>query len=93
MESNFAINQTLYLNEVIKKKLIPFIKKNYPDNNYVYWPDLASFHYAKFVQEYIALQNINTVPKNLNAGSCYKGLLGYSERQSLRVGLQKQRLS
>ena len=29
------------------KKLIPFIKDNYPDQQYTFWPDLASSHYAK----------------------------------------------
>ena len=55
-----AINQKIYLNTCIKPKLIPFIKKH---KDYVFWPDLASSHYAKSVIEYFNENNICYVPK------------------------------
>ncbi len=41
-----AVNAEVYKNECIIKRLIPFIKENYLDNKYIFWPDLASAHYA-----------------------------------------------
>lgn len=65
-ESKNVINQKVYLEDILKKKLVPFIRKQYADGNYVFWPDLTSSHYAKSVQEYLASENIQTVPKHLN---------------------------
>ena len=45
--SGMAINQKVYQDECIKKCLIPFIDKYHSDDNYVFWPDKASSHYAK----------------------------------------------
>jgi transposase len=61
--SGLAINQTIYLKECIMKRLIPFIKKNHSDGKYVFWPDLASAHYAKSVTNYLEQKNIRFVPK------------------------------
>ena len=51
--SGVAVNQKVYLEECIKEKLIPFIAKNHSDGEYVFWPDLASAHYAKSVIAYL----------------------------------------
>jgi transposase len=64
-ESNFAINGAVYLEECIKKRLIPYIKANY-DDNYVFWPDKASSHYAKVVVEHLEQEGINFVAKEDN---------------------------
>ena len=48
--SGLAIRQDVYLENCIKKHLIPFINKYYLDGGYVFWPDLASSHYANSVQ-------------------------------------------
>ena len=48
--SGLAVNQEVYIKECIMKRLEPMIKKYYPDGGYVFWPDLASSHYAKSVQ-------------------------------------------
>jgi hypothetical protein len=40
--SGMPINQEVYLNECIIKRLVPFINKNYSDGNYVFRPALAS---------------------------------------------------
>lgn len=61
--SKQAIDQNVYLEECIKRRLMPFIKKH---TNYVFWPDLASSHYAKSVIEYLRAQNINFVEKSEN---------------------------
>jgi transposase len=64
--SGQAINQNIYLNKCIKKRLIPFINANHSDNNYLFWPDKASAHYAKKVVNFLNEKKINFVPKYRN---------------------------
>lgn len=64
--SGLAINADRYLNECIKRKLIPFIKSHYQDGRYVFWPDQASSHYAKTVLEHLRSENIDFVEKKVN---------------------------
>ncbi len=42
---------------------MPFIKKH---SNYIFWPDLASSHYANSVLNYLRKQKINFVEKTEN---------------------------
>lgn len=44
---NCALDAATYSKECISKRLVPFIKRIYPDGNYIFWPDGASCHYAK----------------------------------------------
>ena len=55
-----------YFNECIVQRLIPFIKRFHSDGQYVFWPDLASFHYAKTVIEYFRDKKVNFVEKEDN---------------------------
>jgi hypothetical protein len=64
--SAMAINQEVYLNECIIKRLVPFINKYHSDGNYVFWPDLASSHYAYSVTDWLEEQKIPFVPKDMN---------------------------
>ena len=48
-QSGLAINQNIYWNECIRKRLIPFIRENYDGTPYVFFPDRANCHYAKSV--------------------------------------------
>jgi hypothetical protein len=50
--------------------LVPFIREKYSDGNYVFWPDLASSHYAKTVVATFNDENINFVPKDMNPANC-----------------------
>lgn len=61
--SGLAVNQKVYKEECIQKILIPFLKKHHPDNNYLFWPDLASSHYAKTVVQYFIDEKLNFVAK------------------------------
>jgi hypothetical protein len=60
-----AINQNIYINECLSKRLLPFIRNNYPRNNYIFWPDLASSHYAKATVAWMST-NVNFVDKEIN---------------------------
>ena len=62
--SGQAINSDIYLEECVKKRLLPYIRANY--NNYVFWPDLASAHYAKKVTNFLSEEGIVFVGKNDN---------------------------
>jgi hypothetical protein len=45
--SGNAINAKTYIKECINKRLVKFIGKHHSDQNFIFWPDLASSHYAK----------------------------------------------
>uniref|UniRef100_T2MAU0 C-myc promoter-binding protein n=1 Tax=Hydra vulgaris TaxID=6087 RepID=T2MAU0_HYDVU len=64
--NGLAINQKIYLEDCIKKRLIPFIKEHHQDSQFVFWPDLATSHYANSVQAYLNGQNVRFVPKEDN---------------------------
>jgi hypothetical protein len=61
--SGLAVNQKIYLNECIKKRLLPFINQHHSDGQYIFWPDLASSYYAKTVVEYMRDKSVNFVEK------------------------------
>jgi hypothetical protein len=51
MQSNKAvgINQYFYHEKYLTQKLLTFIDKHHNYENYMFWPDLVSSHYAKQV--------------------------------------------
>ena len=57
-----AANQYAYLDS-IKKRLLPLIHEHHSDGEYVFWPDLASAHYANNVITYFEVNNINYVKR------------------------------
>ena len=60
-----TMNSQVYLEECIKKRLIPFIEKYHKTSQVIFWPDLATIHYAKSVMEFLE-QNFSIVRKNEN---------------------------
>jgi len=66
VRSGFSINQSVYLNQCIKKRLIPFIQKYHRRHKYLFWPDLATSHYAHTVTKYLDNQKVSYLPKLLN---------------------------
>jgi hypothetical protein len=64
--SGQAVNQEVYLNDCLRKRLLPFIRDKHYDNNYIFWPDKASAHYAKKVVNFMREQNIRFVEKYRN---------------------------
>ena len=61
-----TMKSDLYLKKYLKKRLIPFIKKNYPNNKILFWPDLSTTHYAKQCISYLEQEKINFVKKEEN---------------------------
>lgn len=102
--SGLAVNQKIYLNECIKKRLMPFINRHHLDGQYLFWPDLASAHYAKTVVEYLEEKKVNFVerrdnPANLpecrpieNFWSILKGLVYKSNWQAKNLDQLQKRI-
>lgn len=66
LPSGLAINQVNYFKECIEKRLVPFIEEHHSDGEYVFWPDLATSHYADTVIKTFKANNINYVTKEDN---------------------------
>lgn len=60
-----AIDQVIYREECLQKKLLPFIQEHYPHSDYIFWPDLAKAHYAKANVTWME-ENLNFVAKDSN---------------------------
>lgn len=60
-----AIRSDTYIKNCLTK-LIKFIKTKHSDGNYIFWPDLASSHYAKNTLEWLTSKNVKYVPKCAN---------------------------
>lgn len=104
LPSGLAINQQIYLNECIKKRLMPFIEKHHLDGQYLFWPDLASSHYAKTVIAYFDEKKVEYVgradnPANLpecrpieNFWSILKGLVYRNNWQAENLDKLRDRI-
>jgi transposase len=67
LKSKMAINKSVYLKKCIKARLMPFLNKKYKNHpKYVFWPDLASSHYASIVVNYLKELKVNFMPKKCN---------------------------
>lgn len=64
--SRMNINAEVYQNECIRQRLLPFVQEMYPNGDYIFWPDLASSHYAKKTLETLNELGIPVVPKDQN---------------------------
>lgn len=62
----FAINADVYKKQCIQRRLIPFISENNLQNSSIFWPDKASAHYARSVQNYLTSKQVRFVPKCAN---------------------------
>ena len=71
-KSGLAMNQSIYKDQCLTKGLLPFINKYYRAVNYVFWPDLATSHYARSVQEFLFTKGVNFVPRYLNPANVPK---------------------
>ena len=50
----------------MKKRLIPFIKEKYPAQDYIFWPDLASSHYAASTVQLLESAGVKFLAKERN---------------------------
>jgi hypothetical protein len=61
-----TINSDIFIEICLEKHLIPFIKKKHYSMPYVFWPDLASAHYASNTIDCLNDHNVKFVAKNEN---------------------------
>ena len=62
-----SINSKIYAEEFIKKRLIPFINKyKSMGHDVIFWPDMATSHYAKTVTDLLKENSIDFVSKEKN---------------------------
>ena len=66
MPSKMNVNAKVYQERMISDRLMPFLQDNYPNGGYVFWPDLASAHYANATQNLMKDLGITFVPKDQN---------------------------
>jgi hypothetical protein len=62
-----TINGNIYLEECVKKRLIPFIEKYHNKEDVIFWPDMATAHYAQAVQQFLNGYGVEYVSKTMNA--------------------------
>ena len=64
-----AINTSIYINECLEKRLLPFIHNYHGDFNYIFWPGLATSHYSKdslnWMDEYVNYVDKESNPSNV----------------------------
>ena len=65
-ERNCSVNGEIYRNECISARLVPFLEEYHSDGNYIFWPDLASAHYADATQQLMTEKNAKFPPKAAN---------------------------
>ncbi|XP_065672082.1 uncharacterized protein LOC136089911 [Hydra vulgaris] len=76
-----AINSSIYINECLEKRLLPFIHKYRGDFNYLFWPDLASSHYSKetlnWMHQYVYYVDNKSNPPNVPQSRPIENFWGY----------------
>lgn len=58
------MNGDIYLKHCLKERLLPLIMKH--QSPVVFWPDLASCHFAKKRQEWYEAEGLFVVPRECN---------------------------
>lgn len=57
-----ALNAERYIDRCLSK-LLQFLNTNHANDQIMFWPDLASCHYARITRDWYEANNINFVPK------------------------------
>ena len=65
--SEGSMTSKVYLEECIKKRLIPCIDKHHLRQEVFFWPDMDTCHYAHSVTTYLSLKKIDFIQKGKNA--------------------------
>jgi hypothetical protein len=66
-----AITTDVYMNECLSK-LLSFIEAHHAHDEYIFWPDLASSHYANKKTKWFCQHKIKFIPKQVNPPSVPK---------------------
>jgi hypothetical protein len=71
-KSGLAIDRFICRDECLDPYLLLFIKKYHRNDQYVFWPDQATAHYAIEVIDWLNSKKIEFVPKYLNPANAPK---------------------
>lgn len=63
-----TINADVYVKECLQKRLLPLVKKH--GERVLFWPDLATSHYARSTLDWYQKNDITVVPKLANPPNC-----------------------
>lgn len=63
-----TINAKVYEEECLKKRMLPLYRKHKAPP--LFWPDLASAHYANSVLQWLSKNNVQFVEKDINPPNC-----------------------
>lgn len=66
--SRCTLNKQIYIKECLKARLLPLYKKH--DVSPLFWPDLATIHYARETVVWLKENNIKYVEKHCNPPNC-----------------------
>lgn len=66
--TNQSMNKDIYIKECLKKRLLPLYKQH--DIPPIFWPDLATCHYAKDTLQWYQDNKVIFVPKLCNPPNC-----------------------
>lgn len=59
-----TINTEIYVDQCLKKRLLPFLKSH--SKSTIFWPDLATSHYASATLQWYRKNNVRFVEKDFN---------------------------
>ena len=98
LPSKNAVNQHVCLDQCIRPILVPFIRAKYPFDDYLFWPDKASSHYAKSVVSFLQGESINFVakkdnPTNLPQARPVEDFFGYLDQLVYERGWRAQNVA
>ncbi len=60
------MNKDVYVDDCLRRHLLPFLREHHRDGNYVFWPDKASSHYSRKAIDFMRAEHINFVPYDRN---------------------------
>lgn len=63
-----SMNAEIYQKECLQKRVLPLIRKH--TGNTLFWPDLASCHYARSILDWYSKNNVEFVQKAKNPPNC-----------------------
>ena len=66
MPSKNNVSGEIYHEKCLKGAQLPFIEAQYPDRDVLFWPDLASAHYARQTLEILEEAGVPIVARDMN---------------------------
>lgn len=66
LPSNTAVDQHVYVDKFLSKKLLPYLNELPENTKYIFWPDLARAHYSNKATRFLLENNIKFVTKSEN---------------------------